>query len=98
MPKKLSAKKPKKNLTFKKIKKQVKKMVKKKVKKNSPNKKSMIKSKRKVLAQPKGYHAITPYLIVNGAANAIVFYKTAFGCKEVMRMEQPDGKIGHAEL
>lgn len=51
-----------------------------------------------MLTQPKGYNSITPYLIVNGAAKAIVFYKTAFGGKEVLRMEQGNGKIGHAEL
>jgi PhnB protein len=47
---------------------------------------------------PDGYHSITPYLIVNGAAKAIDFYKRAFGASEVMRMEQPGGKIGHAEI
>jgi len=47
---------------------------------------------------PEGYHTATPYLIVNAAANAIEFYKKAFGAKEIMRMTQPDGKIGHAEI
>jgi PhnB protein len=47
---------------------------------------------------PDGYHTITPYLSINGAANAIEFYKKAFGATEVMRMAQPDGRIGHAEL
>ena len=47
---------------------------------------------------PDGYHTITPYLIVNGAAAAIEFYKRAFGATEVMRMPAPDGRIGHAEL
>lgn len=46
---------------------------------------------------PEGYHAITPYLVVDGAAKAIDFYKKAFGATEVMRM--PEGKrIAHAEL
>jgi PhnB protein len=47
---------------------------------------------------PDGYHSVTPYLIVKGAASAIDFYKRAFGAVELMRMPGPDGKIGHAEL
>jgi PhnB protein len=47
---------------------------------------------------PKGYHAVTPYLSVKGAADAIAFYKKAFGAKEVMRMPGPTGTIGHAEV
>src|SRR5256885_10357666 len=51
----------------------------------------------KVKAIPEGYHAITPYLIVDGAARAIDFYKKVFGATELMRMPNGD-KIGHAEL
>src|SRR6266487_4179541 len=47
---------------------------------------------------PEGYHTVTPYLIIKGAADAIDFYKRAFGAKELFRMDQPDGKIGHAEI
>jgi PhnB protein len=47
---------------------------------------------------PDGYHSVTAYLIVNGAASAIEFYKKAFGAIEVMRFGGPDGKIGHAEI
>lgn len=47
---------------------------------------------------PDGYHSVTPYLYVQGAANALDFYAKAFGAKERMRMEMPDGKIGHAEI
>jgi PhnB protein len=47
---------------------------------------------------PKGYHSVTPYLIVNGAARAIEFYKLAFGATELMRMPSPDGRVAHAEL
>lgn len=47
---------------------------------------------------PEGYHTVTPYLIIKGAAEAIEFYKKAFGATEVFRMAQPDGKIGHAEV
>lgn len=52
----------------------------------------------KVKPIPDGYHSVTPYLIVNGGAAAIEFYKKAFGAKEVMRMPGPDGKVGHAEI
>jgi PhnB protein len=47
---------------------------------------------------PEGHHAVTPYLSIKGAANAIEFYKKAFRAREVMRMAQPDGRVGHAEL
>jgi PhnB protein len=47
---------------------------------------------------PDGYHSIQPYLHIRGAADAIEFYKKAFGATERMRMAQPDGRIGHAEL
>ena len=47
---------------------------------------------------PDGYHSVTPYLIIKGAADAIDFYKRAFGAAELMRMPSPEGKIGHAEI
>jgi|SRR5215472_12438663 len=47
---------------------------------------------------PKGYHSITPYLVIKGAAQAIEYYKKVFGASEVVRMNAPDGKVGHAEL
>jgi PhnB protein len=47
---------------------------------------------------PEGYHSITPYLIVRGAAKAIDFYKRAFNATELVRMPLPDGRVGHAEL
>jgi PhnB protein len=47
---------------------------------------------------PEGYHSVTPYLIIKGAAGAIDFYKRAFGATEAMRMDEPDGRIGHAEI
>lgn len=47
---------------------------------------------------PDGYHSVTPYLIVNGAARAIDFYKQAFGATELLRMDGPDGSVGHAEI
>jgi PhnB protein len=47
---------------------------------------------------PEGYHTITPYLVVKGAAKAIDFYKKAFGAKELFRMDGPGGTVAHAEL
>src|ERR1700722_3527544 len=47
---------------------------------------------------PDGYHSVTPYLIIKGAADAIDFYTRAFGATELMRMAGPDGRIGHAEI
>ena len=52
----------------------------------------------KVKAIPDGYHGVTPYLCVAGAAAALDFYKRAFGASEIMRMPGPDGKVGHAEI
>jgi PhnB protein len=47
---------------------------------------------------PEGYHSVTPYLIIRGAAAALDFYKRAFGAIEIMRMPAPDGKVAHAEI
>jgi PhnB protein len=52
----------------------------------------------KVKAIPEGYPSVTPYLIVDGAVRALDFYKAAFGATEIMRMAQPNGKLGHAEI
>jgi PhnB protein len=49
-------------------------------------------------AIPEGYHTLSPYLTVDDAARAIDYYVSAFGAKELGRMEAPGGKIGHAEL
>jgi PhnB protein len=47
---------------------------------------------------PDGYHTVTPYLAVDDAAEAISYYKKAFGAKERVNMPSPDGTIAHAEL
>ncbi|HET6668668.1 MAG TPA: VOC family protein [Pyrinomonadaceae bacterium] len=52
----------------------------------------------KVNPIPEGYHSVTPYLSIKGAAAAIDYYKEAFGATELFRMAGPDGKIGHAEI
>jgi len=54
--------------------------------------------RNKIKPIPKGYHAVTPYLSVQGAAGAIAFYKKIFGAREVMRMPGPGETIGHAEI
>ena len=51
-----------------------------------------------VKAKPDGYNTITPYLIVKGAAQAIEFYKKAFGATELFRMPGPGGAVMHAEM
>jgi PhnB protein len=65
--------------------------------KKAKAKKGKAKAK-KVKPIPKGYHTATPYLIVNGAAAAIEFYKNAFGAKELMRFPGPGGSVMHAEI
>ena len=47
---------------------------------------------------PDGYPSLTPYLIVADAAAAIAFYQQVFGATLRMKLDGPDGKIGHAEL
>ena len=47
--------------------------------------------------KPPGYHSVTPYLIVDGAAAALDFYAVAFGAEELFRMPMGE-RIGHAEM
>ena len=47
---------------------------------------------------PEGYHSVTPYLVIKGAAKALDFYARAFGAKERSRMPGPGDTIAHAEL
>jgi len=57
------------------------------------------KAKSKVDPIPKGYHTVTPYLIVDDAAKALELYKKAFGATEVYRLADPkSGKIMHSEI
>ena len=60
-------------------------------------KRSKGKAKR-VQPIPAGYQEVTPYLSIRGAAEAMEFYKKAFGARELMRMPGPEGKLGHAEI
>lgn len=47
---------------------------------------------------PEGASRATPYLSVSNASAMIDFYKKAFGASETIRLRQPDGRIGHAEI
>ena len=47
---------------------------------------------------PAGYHTVTPYISVKGAAKALEFYQRAFGAEVLVRMDMPDGRVGHAEI
>jgi PhnB protein len=51
-----------------------------------------------IKAVPEGYHTITPFLSVDGAREAIAFYKKAFGAEERAVAEGPDGKVMHSEI
>lgn len=62
-------------------------------------KKTTTTARPRVSAIPKGYHSITPVLVVKGAEQAIEFYKKAFGAKELNRAYMPGGNIiMHAEI
>lgn len=52
----------------------------------------------KVQPIPPGYTTVTPYLAIEGATQAIDFYKRAFGAEEIVRMAGPDGAVMHAEI
>lgn len=52
----------------------------------------------KVPFQPTGYHSVTPYLALRDARAAIDFYRRAFGAELVLKLDMPDGSIGHAEI
>lgn len=47
---------------------------------------------------PKGYHTVTPYLVVNDGNRALEFYKKAFGATALVKMDGPGGKLAHAEF
>ncbi len=51
-----------------------------------------------VKAIPDNYRGATPYICVHDGAAALDFYAKAFGATERMRMAEPSGKIGHAEI
>ena len=47
---------------------------------------------------PDGFHTLTPHLVITGAAEAVDWYKKAFGATEIMRKPMPDGRLMHAEI
>lgn len=47
---------------------------------------------------PQGYHSVQPYLIFQDTNAAIEFYRKAFNATERMRMNGPEGRVGHAEI
>ena len=47
---------------------------------------------------PDGYHSITPYLIIDGAADSMEFYGKAFGAEVMLQLPGPEGKVMHAEI
>jgi PhnB protein len=51
-----------------------------------------------VKPRPDGYHSVTPYLVVDGAARVIDLLKQVFNAQEMMRLAAPGGRIGHADL
>jgi PhnB protein len=51
-----------------------------------------------VKAVPAGHHTVTPYLAIRNGAEALAFYKKAFGATEIYKLMMPDGRLGHAEL
>ena len=53
---------------------------------------------KQIESTPQVATPIIPYLCYRDAAAAIDFYKRAFGATELMRLAEPSGKIGHAEL
>jgi PhnB protein len=80
----------------KKAKKPAKTSLKKSAKKTA---KKPATKKKKVLAIPKGYNSVTPYLVISGNADAALeFYKKAFKAKEKMRFQMPNKQVMHAEL
>jgi PhnB protein len=76
----------------------MKKSKKKAAQKAAAKKSKKAAPKKKVQAVPAGYTNVTPYLVCRAADQAIEFYKKAFGAKEKLRMNGPDGKIMHAEI
>lgn len=75
--------------------------------KSRPRKKTAAKSKSKPKSKlkrpspiPEGFRSVTPYLAINGAAEAIEWYKKAFGAKEFVKERQamPDGKLMHGRI
>jgi PhnB protein len=57
-----------------------------------------VSAMKNVPSIPKGYHTITPHLVVSDGQKAIDFYTRAFDASLLSRLDRPDGKVMHAEL
>lgn len=57
---------------------------------------SSLSATRAAKPVPAGHHTVTPFLVVDGAADALAFYARAFGAVEQARIVAPDGKILYA--
>ncbi len=51
-----------------------------------------------VSPMPAGYSSLTPFVVVDGAEQAIAFYQAVLGARVVSRNDTPDGRIAHCEL
>ena len=58
----------------------------------------MTTNNKTIQAIPEGYHSVTPWIIVRGAAKLIDYLKAAFGAEELARVPNADGTLGHAEV
>ena len=68
-------------------------------KRSVPARKATPKSKpKKASAPPETTNTVSPMLTFKDAGAAVAFYKAAFGAKELYRLGEPSGKIGHVEL
>ena len=67
-------------------------------KKTAARAKGRAKATKKVSPVPKGYHTVTPHLVLDDASGAMAWYARAFGAKETVRMPGPGGKLLHAEM
>ena len=63
-----------------------------------PARRAKAPARQKIAPVPPKYGSITPALVIRGAADAIDFYRRAFGAKELMRTPGPGGKLMHAEI
>ncbi len=73
-----------------------KKVVKKAVHRKAPR--TAPRKARKVAPVPKGFHTLAPSLCFQDSAFAMQFYEKAFGAKEMFRLTEPAGRVGHAEM
>jgi PhnB protein len=85
----------------------MKKVAKKKLKQSARPKSKATKSSTaktsarkaaKVLPVPRGYHTITPHLVLRNTVSAMEYYTKAFAAKEISRMPMPGGGVAHAEM